>query len=275
MDAATGALPALESTQMKPSKSQIEKVAKRYPKIIEWSDAGHCYIGSAPPLIGPSCHGQTEAEVLAQLQTIVGEWAEILVASGKKYSAVAHCSAVKPRPHQPKERARRGAAKKRPWSGLGAWLAKEDRRPDPNLAAMISQDRDDGRAPPEVGRSILLNAEGGCVGVSEACRLLRKPRPVTKQALMSAIRKGTVIAYHKGGGNYAVPVWQFQRAGGVVEDLPEVLHTLRTKAVGYGQISPFTFLLQADPVTDGRTPLAALRAGELQKVLDAVDAHVH
>ena len=34
---------------------------------------------------------------------------------------------------------------------------------------------------------------------------------------------------------------------------------------------PFTFFLQGDPVTGGRTPLEALRAGDLAAVLTAVD----
>jgi predicted RNase H-like HicB family nuclease len=259
---------------MKSSKAQIEKVARRYLKIIEWSNADHCYVGSAPPLIGQCCHGQTEAEVLAQLQTIVGEWAKTLVANGKRYSAVAHRSAVRSRLHQPKERARRGASTKRPWSGLETWLAKEGRRSDRNLAAIISEDRGDGRATPEEGRRVLLNAEGGCVSVTKACGLLRKPRPVTKQALIAQIRKGAVIGYHKGGGHYAVPVWQFRREGGILKGLPVILHALRAKVPGYGQISPFTFFLQADPLTDGRSPLAALRDGETLKVLDAVKARI-
>jgi predicted HicB family RNase H-like nuclease len=68
---------------MKPATSQIKAAAKRYLKIVEWSDADRCYIGSAPPLVGQSCHGKTEAAVLAQLQTIVEEWVEILIADGQ------------------------------------------------------------------------------------------------------------------------------------------------------------------------------------------------
>lgn len=68
---------------MKPAKAQVESVVKRCLKIIEWSNADRCYVGSAPPLIGQCCHGQTEAEVLAQLQTIVEEWVGNLIAEGK------------------------------------------------------------------------------------------------------------------------------------------------------------------------------------------------
>lgn len=70
-------------------------IARRYLKLVEWSDADGCFVGSAPPIIGPSCHGRTEAEVMAQLSTIVEEWVEIMHSeghplpagtAGKKYS---------------------------------------------------------------------------------------------------------------------------------------------------------------------------------------------
>src|SRR5580658_3137411 len=68
---------------MKPTAAQIKEVAKRYLKIVEWSDEDRCYVGSAPPLIGQSCHGTSETEVLTQLQTIVEEWVETLIKEGK------------------------------------------------------------------------------------------------------------------------------------------------------------------------------------------------
>jgi len=68
---------------MKPSRTEIQRLAKQYLKIVEWSDEDGCYIGSAPPLVGQSCHGATEAEVLKQLKVIVEEWVEILLTDGK------------------------------------------------------------------------------------------------------------------------------------------------------------------------------------------------
>jgi hypothetical protein len=125
------------------------------------------------------------------------------------------------------------------------------------------------------GRRALLDAEGGRVGVSEACRLFRKPTPVTRRTLTAAIRKGNLIGYHTGGGHYAVPVWQFRREGDLLDGLPEVLHALQNTVPGYGKLSPFAFFLQAAMVTDGRTPLAALREGDSVKVLEAVRARIH
>ena len=70
-------------------------LARRYLKLVEWSDKDGCFVGSAPPIIGPCCHGRTEAEVMAQLRTIVEEWVAVMLAdghplpagtAGKKYS---------------------------------------------------------------------------------------------------------------------------------------------------------------------------------------------
>lgn len=71
------------------------ELARRYLKLVEWSDKDGCFIGSAPPIIGPCCHGKTEADVMAQLSTIVEEWVEVMLkdghplpagTAGKKYS---------------------------------------------------------------------------------------------------------------------------------------------------------------------------------------------
>ena len=57
----------------KTSKNRIRQWSARYPRVIEWNEADGVFIGSAPPLIGQCCHGDTEAEVAAQLATIVGD----------------------------------------------------------------------------------------------------------------------------------------------------------------------------------------------------------
>ena len=68
---------------MKPSRKQITDAARRYVKLVEWSDEDQCYIGSAPPLIGQSCHGPTESAVIQELTQIVEEWVEIMMTQGK------------------------------------------------------------------------------------------------------------------------------------------------------------------------------------------------
>lgn len=121
------------------------------------------------------------------------------------------------------------------------------------------------------GLESLLGAEGGCVEVEQARMLFRKPGGVTRQALAAQIRNGNVLACRSGGGGYAVPVWQFRPEGGVVAGLPETLAAVSEK-LGAEPLTAFAFLLQAHPLTGGRTPLEALKAGQLAAVLAAVDA---
>ena len=64
-------------------RNEIKAKSARYTKIVEWSDEDGCFVGSAPPLIGPSCHGQDETKVYAELCQIVEEWIEILMTDGQ------------------------------------------------------------------------------------------------------------------------------------------------------------------------------------------------
>jgi hypothetical protein len=129
-------------------------------------------------------------------------------------------------------------------------------------------------ATPEEGLAELLMADGGCVGVTEARKLFRKPEPISRQALTSQIRRGNVIGYLSGGNHYLIPTWQFRPEGGVWEGLPELLRMIREKIPGSDQLTPFTFFLQNDPVTGGETPLSALRAGDLKSVRNAIEARI-
>ena len=60
------------------TRNQIKEQAAQYTKIVEWSEEDGCFVGSAPPLIGPCCHGNDEAKVYAALCQIVEEWLEVL-----------------------------------------------------------------------------------------------------------------------------------------------------------------------------------------------------
>lgn len=73
--------------QVKPTAARIKAEARKYLKVVEWSKEDGCYIGSAPPIIGQSCHGDTEAEVMAQLAVIVEEWVGCLLTDGKPLPA--------------------------------------------------------------------------------------------------------------------------------------------------------------------------------------------
>jgi predicted HicB family RNase H-like nuclease len=61
----------------------MKKKSDAYLKIVEWSEEDNCYVGSAPPLIGPCCHGDDEANVYRQLCLIVDEWIQIHEEDGR------------------------------------------------------------------------------------------------------------------------------------------------------------------------------------------------
>ena len=52
------------------------KESARYVKIVEWSDADHCYVGSSPGLLFGGCHGDDEQAVFEVLCRIVEETIE-------------------------------------------------------------------------------------------------------------------------------------------------------------------------------------------------------
>ena len=51
----------------------MKKKSDAYLKIVEWSEEDNCYVGSAPALIGPCCHGDDEVKVYRRLCLIVDE----------------------------------------------------------------------------------------------------------------------------------------------------------------------------------------------------------
>jgi predicted RNase H-like HicB family nuclease len=59
------------------------KDSAHYVKVVEWSDEDQCFVGECPPIIGPCCHGDDEAEVYRQLCQIVDEWIETMKRDGQ------------------------------------------------------------------------------------------------------------------------------------------------------------------------------------------------
>lgn len=51
--------------------------ANRYVKIVEWSEADQCFVGSCPGLFYGGCHGEDEQRVFAELCEIVEETVRI------------------------------------------------------------------------------------------------------------------------------------------------------------------------------------------------------
>jgi len=68
---------------MKPTPRQIGTHARRFLKVVEWSEEDGVYVGSAPPIMGRCCHGATESAVLEQLGVVVEERVKIFLRDGK------------------------------------------------------------------------------------------------------------------------------------------------------------------------------------------------
>ncbi len=45
------------------TKTEIKKLAARYPKIVEWSEEDGCFVGRCPLLFDGGVHGNDEASV--------------------------------------------------------------------------------------------------------------------------------------------------------------------------------------------------------------------
>ena len=59
------------------------KESARYVKIVEWSDADQCFVGSCPGLLYGGCHGDDERAVFAELCDIVEEAIALYKRDGK------------------------------------------------------------------------------------------------------------------------------------------------------------------------------------------------
>jgi hypothetical protein len=139
------------------------------------------------------------------------------------------------------------------------------------LAPVVTEESAEGFASAEEGLQFLLNQEGGTAPIADAGKLYRPGDGATRQALTQQIQRGNLIAVKSGQRGYFLPVWQFARAGGLIEGLDEVLHVLR-KHPYYDSLLPFTFFLQRNPITKGEKPLVALRKGRREEVLAAAAA---
>ena len=60
------------------------KDSARYAKLVEWSEADQCYVGSATGLMDGGCHGDDERAVFDELCVIVDEVIELYKVDGKE-----------------------------------------------------------------------------------------------------------------------------------------------------------------------------------------------
>lgn len=107
-------------------------------------------------------------------------------------------------------------------------------------------------------REHLLQSEGGVASSTEMARRLG----MTRQGVDKRRRKGTLIAVKLGKRGYQYPVWQAD-----VDGLDVVLAAMPD----IGPWGQWAYMLSAEGLLDDETPLAVLRRGEIERVLDAVE----
>ena len=99
------------------------------------------------------------------------------------------------------------------------------------------------------------------MGVAEVAELLG----VGRQTPHDRVKAETLLAV-KENGKLMFPDWQFDPEGadGVLAGLPEVLRAMRGPISALGRVRWF---VTPKPLMDGRTPLEALRAGDVDDVI--------
>jgi hypothetical protein len=83
--------------------------ARRYAKIVEWSEEDQCYIGSAPGLMYGGCHGDDERKVFKELCKIVDDMVAVYKAEGMPLpppdtGLLDRLTSSKPEPARPRRR---------------------------------------------------------------------------------------------------------------------------------------------------------------------------
>ena len=83
-------------------------------------------------------------------------------------------------------------------------------------------------------------------------------------------KTGTLLGV-KDRGQWRFPAWQFDPDGpdGVIAGLPEVIRSMRRPVSDVGRVRWF---ITPKPLLRGRTPLDALRAGEVDEVVAEAEA---
>jgi excisionase family DNA binding protein len=111
-------------------------------------------------------------------------------------------------------------------------------------------------------RALLAQA----LSVAEVAELLG----VGRQTPHDRAKAGTLLAV-KENGRLVFPDWQFDPDGpdGVLPGLPEVLRAMRGPISALGRVRWF---LTPKSLMRGRTPLEALRAGDVDEVIHEADS---
>jgi hypothetical protein len=99
-----------------------------------------------------------------------------------------------------------------------------------------------------------------CIGTNDVVLMLGLRN---RQTPLDRLKARTLLAIRE-QGQWRFPLWQFDPDGpdGVIAGLPEVL-----AALPLADLSKARWLQRPQPLLDGQTPLQALRAGQLDRVL--------
>lgn len=108
----------------------------------------------------------------------------------------------------------------------------------------------------------MLKAAGGAFDLAEVQAIFRG---VSRQAIDKRVQEGSLLAVPGPNGSRRYPVGQFLSDGSLVKGLKEVHAALPVRAPW----SAFLFLMQPHDGLNGRTPLDALREGDLDLVIAA------
>jgi DNA-directed RNA polymerase specialized sigma24 family protein len=109
-------------------------------------------------------------------------------------------------------------------------------------------------------RENLLRAEGGTLSGDDVSKLIG----ISRQAVDKRRRAGRLIALTRGRRGYFYPAWQFE-GGRTLPGLEEVLKALKR----HDQWMQAAFMLHPNIQLNNSTPLAELRSGKLDAVVDA------
>jgi hypothetical protein len=107
----------------------------------------------------------------------------------------------------------------------------------------------------------LLAREGGVLGASEVAEILG----ITRQAVNKRVQAKTLFALQTAKHGMSFPAWQLVD-GEVLPGLPEVLRSLDPTL---GPWMTLAFFLEDHVALGGRSPLQALREGDVESVLRA------
>lgn len=113
----------------------------------------------------------------------------------------------------------------------------------------------------------LLRAEGGQLTVAQVAGRLH----ISTQGVNQRRKRNRLAAIDVGRKGYLYPAWQFKAQGGTLEGLEAVLAELERNGVRAWDV--LAFFLNKSYVLNRKSPLDALRGGEVEAALRAAKMH--